>query len=97
MAWIGKDLSFGFRSLLKRPGFAVVAILTLAVGIGANTTIFGVVDTVLMSPLPYHESHRLVRVWPEEFMTKGWLMSFEEAESFESIAGASGHSATLTG
>jgi predicted permease len=57
------DIKFTFRRLRKSPGFAVTVLLTLGIGIGANTTVFSVVNGVLLKPLPYPESDRLVALW----------------------------------
>jgi predicted permease len=61
-----QDLRFGARMLIKTPGFTLVAILTLALGIGANTTIFSVINALLLKPIPFPDAERLVLVWQSQ-------------------------------
>lgn len=87
------DFKYAFRSLAKRPGFSVVAILTLVLGIGASTAIFSVLDAVLLRPLPYPNQERIVEL--RELDEKGHAMSFAQpnfddlrarSHSFEALA-----------
>jgi predicted permease len=76
-----RDLRFGIRLLSKDRTFTTMAVLTLALGIGANTAIFSVVNTVLLRPLPYNDADRLVMVW-EQNPHRGWFENIVSAANF---------------
>src|SRR5215510_5922639 len=78
METLWQDVRFGARSLMKQPSFIALAVLTLSLGIGANTAIFSVVNTVLLRPLPYKGAERLVAVW--EAQGKANQILFSPAE-----------------
>jgi len=101
-----QDLRYAMRTLLKTPGFTMVAALTLALGIGANTAIFSVVDAVILRPLPYPEPSRLVELWGNVKRAKierrgtsypdyaDWR---DQSHSFDAMAGFGSGSMTITG
>ena len=91
----GRDLRYGARSLLKQPGFAFIAVLTLGLGIGANTAIFSLINTLVLSPPLITESERVAAIWrtPKDKRTEGFVSYIElhdwqaQNQSFEAIAG----------
>jgi putative ABC transport system permease protein len=98
------DLKFALRQLLKSPGFTAVAVLTLALGIGANTAIFSVVNAVLLRPLPYPEPGQLVQLREDwsgkpsaEIDSAAFVEVKAQSQSLARIAAYSGGDLTLTG
>ena len=102
MGTILRDLRYGVRVLARKPGFTAVAVVTLALGIGANSMIFSVVNAVLLNPLPFPDSARLVRIgethakYTANFTYASFLDLGNETESLENIAAARFWSDNLT-
>ncbi len=98
-------MRIALRSLLKSPGFTLVAVLTIAVGIAANTVLYSVFNTVVLSPLDFPESNRLVRPWVDDptgnfsAPAASWpkyVHYRDNSQSYESIAASTFHNATFT-
>src|SRR5215472_9043102 len=108
---LSQDLRYGLRTLRQAPGFAAVAILTLALGIGSNTAIFSVVEAALLRPLPYAQPDRLITLGevrsqdvPDRLAMGTWNVSYPDfldwrtqSKSFEALAGFTGDGFTLRG
>jgi putative ABC transport system permease protein len=100
-----KDIRFGIRGMLKRPSFAVIAVVTLALGIGASTAIFTVVDAALLRGLPYKSPDRLYHLWERtpqsEFSKREFsypdYQDYQQNTVFEGLAGYTGGGAILSG
>jgi predicted permease len=104
MSTLLQDLRYGLRMLAKNPGFTAVAVITLALGIGANTAIFSVVNGVLLNPLPYPQPDRLVALYSRTPDSPRWSIPYpnfldwvRDNRSFSALAGYRADSFNLTG
>src|SRR3954454_20991341 len=100
------DIVYALRVLRKSPALTATMVLSLAIGIGANTAIFSVVDALLLRPLPYPNANRLAVLWlrspglgiPQDWPSPGQFIDIQQqSRSFEALAIARGRSGTLTG
>lgn len=105
MPGVIQDLRYAVRQMRKSPGFTAIAVLTLALGIGATTAIYSLVDSLLLRPLPYPNSPRIVRVW-NTFPPRGMMelpasepefLEYRQSHAFAHFAGFSTGAVTLTG
>jgi putative ABC transport system permease protein len=103
---VRQDVRFALRTLIRRPGFAMVAVLTLGVGMGATTAIFSLIDSVLLKPLPFHEPDRLTTVWESrprfnlprvEAAPLNYLDWQQQSQAFASLAAYVNGFVNLTG
>src|SRR5580698_5986499 len=106
MLTVLSDLRYSLRTLVKMPGFSIVALLVLALGIGANTAIFSVVNSVVLRPLPYPNADRLALIWETDLKDgikregpsgPNFLDWKEQSQSFEEMALLEVGTGTLTG
>ncbi|HEV8415965.1 MAG TPA: ABC transporter permease [Bryobacteraceae bacterium] len=104
MSTLWQDLLYGLRMLLKKPGFTLVAALSLGLGIGANATIFSIINATLLSDLPYPEANRLMVLWTAPLNRPGirnnvtarnYLAWKDRSQSFQSMGGLNGFPSNL--
>ncbi len=99
-----QDIRYGARTLLRAPGFAAVAILTLALGIGANSAIFSFVDAAMLKPLPYANPERILQIWEKPpgggnnvVSALNFLDWQRQTTAFDAMVASTGGAVTLTG
>src|SRR5262245_31842658 len=101
-----QDLRYSARMLLKSVNYTLIAVITLGLGIGANTAIFSVINTVFLNPLPYAEPERLTLIWTklekiglaQNWVSEPEILDFrEQSKLFESFGVVNGGSFSLTG
>src|SRR5262245_52555743 len=106
METLRHDLSYSLRTLLKQPAFTAVAVLSLAIGIGANSAIFSVINALLLRPLPYQDAEQLVILWnrspglnvEQDWFSPGQYLDVKtQNQVFEATAVTRGASFNLTG
>src|SRR5882724_1490494 len=105
MNTLWQDLRYAARTLLKKPGFTLTAVVTLALGIGASTSIFTVVDAALLRGLPYKSPDRLVHLWeqtpqqayPKREFSYPDYQDYQQNNVFEGLAGYTGGGMILSG
>src|SRR3954451_9133247 len=108
MDWLGKDLVYAVRGLRKQPGFAIVAMVTLALGIGSATTIFSAIQNILLDPFPYVDASSVVSVQIHDnsnarpggrtyYQTAEFLDLQQQNHVFSEVIGGSGADVLWTG
>ncbi len=87
MESLRSDIRYAIRNLLRRPGFTLIAVVTLALGIGANTAIFSAINALLLKPLPFPELDRVVAIW-DKMPSRGVMTQRSDGRELSRLAGA---------